>query len=189
MHDLTSTLDVLVALLDRMAVKYALMGGLAVRAYAIPRATADIDFTLALSRGRLPSLYNALEEQNYSVPEPYKSGWVDQVKRMHLVKLKRYVGGRGIDVDLFLAESPFQIEVLERRRLADVEGRQLWIASPEDLVLLKLVSGRLRDWLDVGDVFFTQADLDVEYMRRWAVELDIEKELEKAWNERLDERL
>ena len=62
MHDLTSTLDVLVALLDRMAVKYALMGGLAVRAYAIPRATADIDFTLALSRGRLPSLYNALEE-------------------------------------------------------------------------------------------------------------------------------
>jgi len=180
MTDLAPTIDLLVALLERMSVKYAVMGGLAVRAYAIPRATEDIDFTLALDRNRLPELYDALEEQNYAVPEPYKSGWVDQVKGMILVKLKRYVGGRGIDVDLFLAESSYQEEVLGRRRIADVEGRQLWIASPEDLVLLKLVSGRPRDLIDVADVFFTQGRLDVEYMRRWAAELGIEKELERS---------
>jgi Nucleotidyl transferase AbiEii toxin, Type IV TA system len=188
MTDLTGTLDLLVALLERMSVKYALMGGLVVRAYSIPRATEDIDLTLAMGRDRLPELYDALEELDYAVPEPYKSGWVDQVKRMHLVKLKRYVGGHGIDVDLFLAESPYQEEILQRRRLADVEGRQLWIASPEDLVLLKLISGRPRDLIDVADVFFTQGQMDVQYMRRWAAELDIERQLERALAEQSHDR-
>jgi hypothetical protein len=188
MKDLTGTLDLLVAQLERMSVESVLMGGLAVRAYAIPRATEDIDFTLAIDRGRLPELYDALEKQNYSIPEPYRSGWLDQVKRMHLVKLKRYVGNHSIDVDLFLAESAYQEEVLARRRMAEVEGRRLWIASPEDLVLLKLVSGRPRDWIDVSDVFFTQGELDVPYMRRWAFELGIESELDRALAQQFDDR-
>lgn len=136
MIDLTSTLDMLVALLERMSVKYVLMGGLAVRAYAIPRVTADIDLTVTLAREQLPKLYDALEEQGYAVPDPYRSGWVDQVSGLYLVKLKRYVGDHSIDVDIFLAESEFQDEILRRRRIADVEGRQLWIASAEDLVRL-----------------------------------------------------
>jgi hypothetical protein len=37
MTDLTPTLDLLVALLERMSIKYVLMGGLVVPAYAIPR--------------------------------------------------------------------------------------------------------------------------------------------------------
>jgi hypothetical protein len=90
------------------------------------------------------------------------------------------VGAQPIDVDLFLAESPFQIEILKRRQLADVEGQQLWIASAEDLVRLKVISGRPRDLIDVADVFFTQGELDVQYMRRWAVRLAIETDLELA---------
>ena len=187
MIDLTPTLDLLVPALERMSVKYALMGGLVVRAYAIPRVTEDIDLTLALDRERLPELYDLLEEQNYAVPEPYRSGWIDQVKNLSLVKLKRYVGGHSIDVDLFLAESTYQEEILNRRRIADVEGRQLWIASPEDLVLLKLISGRQRDLIDVADVFFTQSPLDVEYMRHWAHELGIEQQLERALANQLEE--
>ncbi len=188
MTDLGPRLELLVTVLGKMSIDYTVMGGLAVRAYAIPRVTEDIDFTLALDRSRLPELYNALEEQDYAIPEPYRSGWVDEVKGMHLVKLKRYIGGRAIDVDLFLAESAYQDEILLRRRLADVEGRQLWLASPEDLVLLKLVAGRPRDLIDVADVFFTQGQLDVQYMRNWAEKLGIEKELEHAIAEQTDER-
>ena len=191
MRDLSPTLFLLVSLLEKMSVKYAVMGGLAVRAYAIPRSTEDIDFTLALYRSRLPELFEGLEEQGYAIPEPYQSGWVDKLDdrtELTLLKLKRYVSGHAIDVDLFLAETVFQEEVLSRRRLADVEGRQLWIASPEDLVLLKLAAGRPRDWIDVADVFFTQGPLDEEYMRRWAAVLDLESRLERALNERNDER-
>jgi hypothetical protein len=188
MIDLISTLDLLVAILERLKVKYVVMGGLAVRAYAIPRATEDIDFTLALSRERLSELYEALEEHGYAVPEPYRQGWVDQVNGLSLIKLKRYVQDRSIDVDLFLAESSYQEELLSRRQLADVERRQLWLASPEDLILLKLISGRPRDLIDVGDVFFTQGELDLKYMQHWARELGIEQDLERALAQRRDER-
>jgi hypothetical protein len=180
MRDLTSTLDLLVAQLERMTIEYVIMGGLAVRAYSIPRATVDIDFTLALDRERLPELFDALESDDYAIPEPYRTGWVDDVKGLKLVKLKRYIAGHSIDVDLFLAESPFQTEILRRKCLADVEGRRYWIASPEDLVLLKLVAGRPRDLIDVGDVLFTQGQLDVEYMERWADELGVKANLQQA---------
>lgn len=190
MKDLVKTLDALVALLNRMHVDYVLMGGLVVRAYSIPRATEDVDITLSLDHERLPEFFEALEDQEYVVPEPYKSGWLDELKGMHLVKLRRYIGTHGVDVDVFLVESRFQEEIMSRRRIADVEGRQLWIASPEDLMLLKLVSGRPRDWIDIADVFFTQGDLDLDldYMQRWATELGVEKELVRALAERTDER-
>ena len=52
------------AFLERMSIEYAVMGGLAVRAYSIPRATYDIDFTIALEHERLPELFNALEDKD-----------------------------------------------------------------------------------------------------------------------------
>ena len=118
MKDLSPTLFGLASLLERMSIKYAVMGGLAVRAYAIPRSTEDIDFTLSLDRSRLLEFYSELEASDYSIPEPYRAGWVDQLSEaapLTLVKLKRYVGSHSIDVDLFLAETPFQDEVLHRR--------------------------------------------------------------------------
>jgi len=188
MKNLVKTLDALISLLNRMSIDYVIMGGLAVRAYSIPRATEDVDITASLDLDRLSELYKALEEQDYVVPEPYKSGWLDELKGMHLVKLRRYLGDHSIDVDLFLVETAFQEQVIARRRLAEVEGRQYWIAAPEDLVLLKLASGRPRDWIDVGDVFFTQGDLDVAYMRHWAKELEVERELARALAAPRDER-
>ena len=122
------------------------------------------------------------------MPEAHKTGWVDDVKGLKLVKIKRYVVGRSIDVDLFLAEAPYQEEVLRRKCLADVEGRRYWIASAEDLVLLKLVAGRPRDWIDVADVLFTQGRLNEDYMYRWAVELGVENELTRALSQQIDDR-
>lgn len=188
MKDLVQTLDGLVSLLDRLSIEYVLMGGLVVRAYSIPRATEDIDLTLALDFERLAEFYQALDEHGFEIPEPYRNGWLDELKGMQLVKIKRYIAGHSVDIDLFLVVSKFQEEIMRRRRMADVEGRQLWIASPEDLVLLKLISGRPRDWIDVGDVFFTQGDLDEQYMKRWATELSIESELERALAQPRNER-
>jgi hypothetical protein len=188
MKDVISTLDLIVAQIERMAIEYVVMGGLAVRAYSIPRATEDVDFTLALSGERLAEFLRTLESEDFEVPEPYQKGWVDEVKGLKLVKVKRYVVGRTIDVDLFLADSDYQDEVLRRKCLADVEGRRYWIASAEDLVLLKLVAGRPRDLIDVADVLFTQGELDVKYMQHWAEQLGIEDQLAQALTKKPDER-
>lgn len=52
------------------------------------------------------------------------------------------------------------------------------MVSPEDLILLKLLAGRDRDIADIGDVMFTQGNLDEPYMRRWAKEIGVLDRLE-----------
>src|SRR5437868_14479326 len=116
MRDLAEALRDFVLLFERLGTPYAVMGGIAVRIYGIPRPTHDIDFTLALDRNRLPDLYDAVRALGYTVPEEYAAGWVDNVAGMPLVKVRLYLQGRGVDIDIFLAESRFQEQLLARRR-------------------------------------------------------------------------
>ncbi len=180
MTDLSRPMAELMALFERMQVRHAVMGGIAVRAYGIPRPTFDVDFTIAIERPRLVELYQAVTALGYAVPEEYAKGWTDQVAGMPLIRFRLYLEGRSVDVDVFLAESAFQEQLLSRRRRSVVDDRPVWLVSPEDLVLLKLIAARPRDILDVGDVLFTQGQLDTVYMRTWATKLGVLDRLERA---------
>lgn len=109
---------------DRLALPYAIMSGLAVRAFGVPRPTYDVDITLLVKDAQRPALLDAVEEAGYSVPDVYRSGWVDRVGQMPLIKFRLYrdAPGEGVDVDLFLAETAYQRRLLQRRVAADVEG-------------------------------------------------------------------
>jgi predicted nucleotidyltransferase len=162
---------------------YVVMGGMAVRVYGIPRPTYDIDFTVAIPRSSLFDLYRQLQEMGYTVPDPYLTGWVDCVAGMPVVKIRFFDGENGIDVDFFLAESDYQQEVLARRRYEKIDDLDFWIVSPEDLILLKLISRRPKDMADIGDILFMQGQLDVDYMRSWAKILEIGVHLEQVLSE------
>lgn len=187
MKSVTDTLHTLVDLLDQLSIEYAVMGGMAVRSHGVPRPTYDIDVIVVLERSQLPELFDRLRDRDFEIPEAYETGWVDRIKDMPLVKLRRYIRDESLDVDVFLAESEFQAEIMKRRSRLDVEGWSLWVVSPEDLVLLKLLAGRPRDLGDVADVLFMQAPLDVEYMRCWAGELGVEEALNRALAEQTND--
>jgi hypothetical protein len=173
MNDLTRALGDLTNLFDRLKSPYVLMGGLAVRVYGIPRPTYDVDFTVAMPRPSLDEFYRQARALGYTVPEQYAAGWVDTVAGMPVVKLRLFLEGRGVDVDVFLAESNFQRELLLRRRQDRVDEMVVWLVSPEDLILLKLLASRPRDLADIADILFTQGQLDESYLRRWAEQLGV----------------
>lgn len=170
----------LVHLFEAARLPYAVMGGLAVRLHALPRPTYDVDFTVLLDRADLPDLYRQVEALGYTVPPPQRAGWVDLVQGLPVVKVQLFVGGRPIDVDIFLAETAFQRQLLARRQRRRADGLDAWFVSPEDLVLLKLLARRPKDLVDVGDILFIQGQLDEDYLRRWARELGITDPLEQA---------
>jgi hypothetical protein len=180
MKDVAVCLHDLVGLFETLGIPYAVMGGLAVRVYAIPRPTFDVDFTAAVGRDRLPALYAQLKTMGYTVPDQYAKGWVDTVAEMPIVKTKQFIEGRSIDIDIFLAESPYQQQLLARRRSEKLDGLPVWFVSPEDLVLLKLISYRPRDVADIGDLLFTQGQLDESYLRKWAATLGVSARLDEA---------
>ena len=129
MDNLYQALDRLLQTLDARSVPYALIGGIAVRAYAIPRNTNDIDIVVILDHNEYPQFFRELSNQEFKVPEPYLRGWIDRVREMPVAKIKVYLGGRGIDVDIFMVASSFQESLIDRRRRIEVDGRELWIAT------------------------------------------------------------
>lgn len=183
MSELERTLFVLTKLLTEKGYAYAVMGGLAVRVHSIPRPTHDVDLTILIDRSKLPELYQSLEHLGHTIPESYRRGWVDEVAGMPLIKVRTYVNeSTGVDIDMFLAETSFQRSYLARRVEVAVKDKKLWVVTPEDLILLKLLASRPRDILDVADILFTQGQLDETYMRHWASELEINDRLTKALN-------
>ncbi|MEZ6061324.1 MAG: DUF6036 family nucleotidyltransferase [Planctomycetaceae bacterium] len=172
-----------VDLFESRAIQYAIMGGLAARAHGMPRATFDVDFTISVERDDLPSLFDAAEDLGYTIPAAYRAGWVDQVSGMPLVKLGVAIADRSVDVDVFLAESPYLREVIKRRCREVIDTGHVWLVSPEDLIVLKVLSGRPRDRIDVQDVLFMQGELDRRYMRHWAEQLGVLPRLESALQE------
>ena len=173
MKTLAEVAKEIASLLEQMSCPYAILGGLAVRAYATPRPTYDVDFAVAIPRERLEVFFDGLEDLGYTVPEAYRRGWVDYVGDMPLVKARIYLGDRGIDADIFLAENAHQKAAIGRRRLEKVENQELWIVSPEDLIILKLAANRPRDLADITDVLFTMGELDWSYIESWATTLGI----------------
>jgi hypothetical protein len=181
MQGLDEAAKLLTHIFEGLGIDYAIMGGMAVRMHALPRPTYDLDFTLAIERSALPSLFAAAESAGFVVPEGYRSGWVDRVAGLPLLKLKHYLSeARSIDVDIFLAETPFQESVLQRRQRHSVDGWEAWFVSAEDLILLKLLADRPRDRIDVADILFVQGKVDEVYLRNWAHTLRIGDRLESA---------
>jgi hypothetical protein len=132
MHpDLVNALHEFVGLFELRGYRYAIMGDIAARVLGIPRPTYDVDFTLSISRDSLPELFDAAENAGYHVPVAYRSGWIDSVANMPIVKLGMQLGEHGIDIDVFLAESEFQESLLARRSQHDIGGRLVWLVSPD----------------------------------------------------------
>ena len=80
-----------------------------------------------------------------------------------------------IFVDFLFADNDFQKEALMRRQTVEVADFTVNISTPEDLVLLKLISGREQDILDAKKIFGMQrGHLDMEYMQRWSGKLQVQ---------------
>jgi len=172
-------------LLNNRQVPYAVIGGWAVRAYGVPRPTYDVDLAISLAREKLAELFVAIQALGYNVDDMYQKGWTDTVGDMPLVKAKTFVDGHTIVADLFLAETPFQASLMERKLRLPVNGFEAWVASPEDIILLKLLASRHRDLGDVQDILFMQGQLDEAYLQTWAEKLGVVDSLQQALRERL----
>lgn len=168
-----SATDPLVELVTRAAAAfehggfaYAVVGALARNAWARPRATTDADFGIAVAPHQLPALHELIDDLGLRIRKQRPGdGEVPE-----LLLLCGRVDS-SLRLDLLVASTPFEDSVLSRRRRVRMAGADVWVASPEDLLVYKLVAGRPRDLVDVEDVATTQklagATLDWDYVNYW----------------------
>lgn len=152
--------------LESLGLRYAVVGGLAVSAWATPRATRDVDLYADLPESLRPAVQRELEARGFHVP-----AMAEELQRYGVFRSRAVSSGTFLDV--FDATGPLGEMILGRRRRLTLEGRTLWLVSPDDLVLLKAFSERARDFDDLVTLFrHAGAELDEAYVERWARALD-----------------
>jgi hypothetical protein len=155
-------------LFARAEVEYAVIGAHGVNAWLEPRFTADIDVTVRIDPSSMLRLRRIFAEAGY---EPMVEHGA------HLPSGPDFVRFTSTDqltiVELQAAKTALQLEVV-RRAPASSEG--IRIATPEDLIVLKLIADRPKDRQDLLGLV-ALPDLDWAYVERWAAEWDVADEL------------
>jgi predicted nucleotidyltransferase len=89
-----------------------------------------------------------------------------------------------IRLDLVLSHSRYEQEALARARTVETGGAAVRFASPEDLVVHKIVAGRPRDLEDVRSVLLKNPDIDRGLILRCLAEF--ESALEEPFRQRFE---
>jgi hypothetical protein len=133
--------------MDELKVSWYVFDAQAAIMHGATRLTADVDITVDLRSVPLTSLVSALEKSGFTARVADISGFVARSRVLPMVET-----ASRIPVDLILAGTQLEEDVLRRSRVHIVEGVSVPVASAEDVILMKLLAGRSKDLDDVLSV-------------------------------------
>ena len=143
--------------LNQAAVRYLVVGGVAVVLHGVPRTTADLDLVLALDEHNLLSAVTTLESLGFRPRAPVPAiQLADPQRRQKWIREK---GMRAFsfhdprsgyrEVDILIDHVLDFDSAWGRRRTERAGDLEIPVASMEDLIALKRGTGRAQDASDV----------------------------------------
>jgi hypothetical protein len=138
-----------------------IIGGQAVLIYGEPRLTKDIDVSLGVDVDRLADVLavaKALQLAPLVSPQDFTT-------RTRVLPCEEQA--TGLRVDFIFSFSTYENEALSRTRPKRIGATEVHFASPEDVVIHKIVAGRPRDLEDVRGILLKNPSIDATYIRRW----------------------
>ena len=179
---MTDQKDFLKRLLDALenaGIAYMLSGSLGSSFHGRPRATNDVDIIIGPSQAQLDTFLKSLGKQYYVSADAVR----DAFEHNAMFNVIDIEGSWKADF-VIRKNRPFSLEEFDRRRRASVMGIDVWLVSPEDVILSKLewskgdVAGnQFRDAL--GVVVAQWGRLDHDYLNKWAENLQLTGLLEQ----------
>ena len=178
MQQLSILMDVITRL-EAGGIEYALTGSVAMSCYVPERTTVDVDIVLQLGRNQAGHIVDLFESGYY-----IDRGAVDEAIRLARSFNVIHCGGL-LKVDFIIPRSSVLLrQRFERRRRLIVGDIQVWVLSPEDLILAKLEwmreSRSERQLADVRGLLTQVPDLDDAYLGASARRLGVADLLNEA---------
>ena len=157
-------------ILQRLRIPYIVTGGIAVVVWGRPRFTADIDIVVELLAQKIDALAGELLQIDKDV-------YLDKIMMRRALEQEGEFNfihpASGLKVDFWiLKNNAFDKERMRRRVYRKIAGAGIFLSSPEDLILMKLLwyneTESSRQLEDVESVLKIQKKLDMRYILRWA---------------------
>ncbi|MGD8414584.1 MAG: nucleotidyl transferase AbiEii/AbiGii toxin family protein [Candidatus Latescibacterota bacterium] len=144
-------------------IDFMLIGGQAVLLHGRPRATEDIDLTLAADPSRLDDVLMVCKALELEV----LADDVETFVRQSFV-LPAADEQTGIRVDFIFSSTGYERTAIARADIVEVESESVPFAAVEDLIILKLIAGRGVDIEDVKTIVRRkEAEIDWVYVTDW----------------------
>lgn len=179
----------IISILDNIGIDYFITGGFAVAIWGRPRSTSDIDAVIQIRQPQIGQLVKVLREI-------FKLGYVDEEASREAVRNKgefNFIDPEtGLKVDFWVAKNDVRTTLQFKRRILKViSDKKVYFISPEDLILNKLLwhkqSSSAFQLADVESVFkLSSRKLDMKYLKKWTVKLDIADILENLLKDKKD---
>jgi hypothetical protein len=130
--------------------KFCFIGGMAVQAWALPRATVDADITLLTGFGAEQAYVEEL--LTHFQPRYADSGTFALRHRVLLLWSANRCG-----LDIGLGALPFEENSIRRSVVCEIaKGCFLRVCCAEDLIVHKAFAARDQDWADVDTILMRQ---------------------------------
>lgn len=158
--------------LDEDRIPYMLSGSMAMSLYTIPRATRDFDFIIHLHPKFVDSFVDKFQEGYYLD----KDAVLDALNsKSHLFNIIDHASNFKADF-VVLKNDEFRKEEFSRKIKMDYFGKTVYVVSPEDLLISKLIwIQEYQSPLQVEDIKnLAELDsLDWTYISKWIDKLKI----------------
>lgn len=171
----------IVIALEEAQIPYMVTGSFASSAHGVVRGTKDIDIVISPTAERLRAFVAQFPDDRYYADEFDALDALQHDSQFNIIDF-----ATNWKVDLIIRKPrSFSRTEFERRRHHVINGINVFIASPEDILIAKLEWAKMgesdRQIEDAAGVIATQgANLDREYVERWVRELHLDRQWELA---------
>ena len=164
-------------------IPHMVTGSVASNYYGEYRSTVDTDIVIDPTPESLAEFVRILPDAFYISEDAAREAL--RLRRMFNI----IHGSTGHKVDLIIRKNDaYSVAAFQRRGPGVAGNVPVEIVAAEDLILSKLLwarrSGSERQVRDASSVLETQSsNLDLDYLKHWAAELDLEEELQRLLDE------
>jgi hypothetical protein len=159
-HTVAELLKALASVMAEGHLPWYLFGAQAAIIWGSPRLSADIDITAVIEPASVEAFVDTMRRHGFDVVFA-DSDFVTRTRVLPFVHQRT-----GVPIDIVLAGPGLEEDFLHRAICVDLEGTSIFVISPEDLVITKVLAGRPKDIEDVRNVVHQRrASLDAERIR------------------------
>ncbi len=161
----------LIEYFNKEKVDYMLSGSVAMSVYSLPRFTRDFDFIVHLLPEHVKGLTEYFKDGYYCDEDSVK----DAIARKNMFNIIDHASGYKADF-IILKNDTYRRTEFERRKEVDFLDMKISIASPEDLIISKIIwIQQIQSDIQKQDIkILSQMDgIDRIYIDKWIKNLNL----------------